>query len=207
MVYRVKLKNSDECATLDQHVYENLFQDPHLQKVEFFPNLRLHSSGCAVFQRTARSTPGKYETETIYLHKIIAERFLWDTRSAEKNLVVARNGNKLNCRLSNLVYQSRSVASRKRKSSSRLGYTGVYLDNNRYRAVICVERKSLHIGMFDTAEEAARAYNQKSRELYGENGKINIIEPENPVVDSDWSRVSPGGGGMFNSSKLAAGKD
>jgi hypothetical protein len=32
--------------------------------------------------------------------------------------------------------------------------------------------------MFDTAEEAALAYNKKSKELYGEEGKINIIKPK-----------------------------
>jgi len=31
--------------------------------------------------------------------------------------------------------------------------------------------------MFATAEEAALAYNKKSRELYGEDGKISIIKP------------------------------
>jgi len=33
----------------------------------------------------------------------------------------------------------------------------------------------MHIGMFATAEEAAMAYNKISRELYGDEGKINII--------------------------------
>ena len=31
--------------------------------------------------------------------------------------------------------------------------------------------------MFSTAEEAAMAYNKKSVELYGDDGKINIIKP------------------------------
>jgi hypothetical protein len=70
------------------------------------------------------------------------------------------------------------VASRKRKTSSKAGYTGVYQENNRFRAVISINRKSVHIGMFDTAEEAALAYNKKSKELYGEGGKINIIKPK-----------------------------
>ena len=32
--------------------------------------------------------------------------------------------------------------------------------------------------MFATAEEAALAYNKKSRELYGEDGKINVIKTQ-----------------------------
>ncbi|MCB0595156.1 MAG: Pathogenesis-related transcriptional factor and ERF protein [Lewinellaceae bacterium] len=178
MLYKVKLKNVDESVLLDDQVYEYLTTDPYLVKVDFIHNLRQHSSGCAVFQKTWKKADGGYKTETIYLHKLVAEKFLLETRSRGKNLVGAKNGNKLDCRLENLVYRSRSVASRKRKTSSKVGYTGVYKENNRYRAVISVDRKSVHIGMFDSAEEAALAYNKKSRELYGDDGKVNIIKPK-----------------------------
>ena len=176
MLYRVKLKNADADVLLDAEVYDYLINDPYLAKVKLLENLPLHPSGCAVFQKTWRKSSGGYKTETIYLHKLIAEKFLSHTRTAKKNLVGAQNNNKLDCRLSNLLYRSRATASRKRKTSSRVGYTGVYKENNRYRAVISAGNKSIHLGMFATAEEAALAYNKKSRELYGENGKINIIQ-------------------------------
>ena len=176
MLYKVKLKNVDESVLLDDQVYEYLTTDPYLVKVDFIHNLRQHSSGCAVFQKTWKKADGGYKTETIYLHKLVAEKFLLETRSRGKNLVGAKNGNKLDCRLENLIYRSRSVASRKRKTSSKVGYTGVYKENNRFRAVISVNRKSVHIGMFDTAEEAALAYNRKSKELYGDDGKMNVIK-------------------------------
>ncbi len=176
MLYKVKLKNADETVLLDDKVYEYLTRDPYLVKVDFINNLRRHSSGCAVFQKTWQKAEGGYKTETIYLHKLIAEKFLAKQRSATKNLVGAINGNKLDCRLENIVWRSRSVASRQRKTSSKCGYTGVYKENNRYRAVISINRKSVHIGMFATAEEAAMAYNEKSKELYGDDGKINIIK-------------------------------
>ncbi len=178
MLYKVKLKNADDNVLLDDHVYEHLTNDPYLQKVDFINNLRKHSSGCAFFQKTWKKADGNYKTETIYLHKLIAERFLSETKTEKANLVGAKNGNKLDCRLENLIYRSRAVASRKRKTSSQVGYTGVYKENNRYRAVISINRKSVHIGMFATAEEAALAYNKKSKELYGDDGKINIIKPK-----------------------------
>ncbi|MCP3927592.1 MAG: Pathogenesis-related transcriptional factor and ERF protein [Bacteroidetes bacterium] len=177
MLYKVKLKNADDNVLLDDKVYEYLTTDPYLVKVDFINNLRRHSSGCAVFQKTWKKASGGYKTETIYLHKLIAEKFLADTKTPTKRLVGAKNGNKLDCRMENLLYRSRSVASRKRKTSSKVGYTGVYKENNRYRAVISINRKSVHIGMFPTAEAAALAYNKKSRELYGDDGKINIIKP------------------------------
>ena len=173
------LKNSPERVLIDTQVYEELQQDQHLLEVNFFANLRLHSSHCVVFQKTYPRRDGKkgYRTETIYLHKLIAERYLSDQRDNSNNLVGCKNGNKLDCRLANLEYRSRAEASRKRKSSSKLGYTGVYKENNRYRAVISKNRKSIHIGMFATAEEAALAYNRKSVELYGKAGKLNVIRP------------------------------
>ena len=189
MIYRISLKNSEEYALLDHRVYEELSHDSYLNEMGVLDNLRTHSSGCAVFQKAVRKESGQgYKTITIYLHKLIAERYLSQNKSAKKNLVGSKNGNKLDCRLDNLEYRSRSVASRKRKSSSKLGYTGVYQENNRYRAVISVNRKSLHIGMFATPEEAM-AYNQKSLELYGPNGKLNVIQAH---VSHDNDQVDQG---------------
>ena len=184
MLYRVKLKNAEDHVLLDSEVYDFLVTDPYLVKIDFINNLRRHSSGCAVFQKTWRKASGDYKTETIYLHKFVAEKFLGHLKSDKKNLVGAKNGNKLDCRLENLTYRSRAVASRKRKTSSRVGYTGVYKENNRYRAVISVGRKTIHIGMYATAEEAALAYNRKSRELFGENGKINVIRQRSRAGNS-----------------------
>jgi hypothetical protein len=180
VLYKVKLKNADDNVLLDDKVYEWLTSDPYFVKVDFINNLRRHSSGCAVFQKTWKKADGQFKTETIYLHKVIAEKFLSHTKSKLNNLVGAKNGNKLDCRLENLVYRSRAVASRKRKTSSKTGYTGVYQENNRYRAVISIDRKSVHIGMFDTAEEAAMAYNKKSKEIYGDEGKVNVIKRKRP---------------------------
>lgn len=172
----MKLKNAGESVLLDDRVYEWLTSEPYFVKVDFLNNLRRHSSGCAVFQKTWKKADGEFKTETIYLHKLVAEKFLSHTRTKDKNLVGAKNGNKLDCRIDNLLYRSRSVASRKRKTSSRTGYTGVYKEANRYRAVISVNGKSLHLGMFDTPEEAAIAYNKKSREIFGEEGKLNVVQ-------------------------------
>ena len=176
MIYKVKLKNADEAVLLDDHVYEWLSTDPYLSKVELLHNLRKHSSGCAVFQKTWKKADGSFKTETIYLHKLIAEKFLNTQKTGNKRLVGAKNGDKLDCRVENILYRSRSVASRQRKTSSKTGYTGVYREHNRYRAVISIRGKSIHIGMFDTAEEAAAAYNKVSKETYGEEGKINRIK-------------------------------
>ena len=174
MLYKVKLKNADDVVLMDDQVYEYLTQDPYMVEIDLINNLRRHSSGCAVFQKTKKVGDG-YKTETIYLHKQIAEHFLGDTKTKEKKLVGARNGNKLDCRLENIEYRTRATASRKRKTSSKAGYTGVYKEGARYRAVISIDGKSKHLGMFDTPEEAAMEYNKYSKKHYGDEGKQNII--------------------------------
>lgn len=185
-MYTLSLKNTTDVVIIDKQVFEALSADPHLSQINFFNNLRKHSSGCVVFQKTyKRPAPAKgYRTETIYLHKLVAERFLADQRTDVKRLVGCKNGNKLDCRLNNLEYRSRAIASRKRRSSSKLGYTGVYQENNRYRAVISQNGRSIHIGMYATPEEAALAYNAKSLELFGKEGKINVIIPHATSGDS-----------------------
>lgn len=176
MLYKIKLKNSEDEVLLDDKVYEFLTTDPYLIKIDFINNLRKHSSGCAVFQRTWKESFRSYKNETIYLHKLIAEKFLSSSKTKDKRLVGALNGNKLDCRLENLAYRTRAVASRMRITNSREGYTGVYRENKRFRAVISVNKKTIHLGMYDTAEEAALAYNKKSLELFGEDGKQNKVK-------------------------------
>jgi len=176
VIYKVKLKNSEESVLLDAASYEWLTTDPYFAGIYIVNNLRRHSSGCAVFQKTWKKADGSYKTETYYLHKLIAEKYIGNQKDKVKKLVGAKNGDKLDCRVENLIFRSRSVASRQRKTSSSTGFTGVYREHKRFRAVISVNGKARHIGMFDTAEEAAAAYNKVSRELFGEEGKINKLK-------------------------------
>ena len=175
MIYKLKLKNSEETVLLDADVYNHLSTHAYYSRIKLLENLRKHSSGCAVFQKTWKKAEGGYKTETIYLHKLVAETFLSDDKTSTNSLVGAVNGNKLDCRLENIIWRSRAWASRQRKTTSQSGYMGVYRENNRFRAVISAHGKSIHIGMYDTAEEAALAYNKRSRELFGEKGKQNRI--------------------------------
>jgi len=179
MEVKVNLKNSDSFVLLDKKVYDALLKDEYVNKMGILDNLRQHSSGCAVYQKTWKSDEGDFKTETVYLHRYIAEHFLSDQFSKENNLVGARNGNKLDCRLENLIWRSRSTASRQRKTSSKTGYTGVYQENKKYRAIISINGKAVHLGMYDTPEAAAAAYNAKSKELYGTKAKINKIRASN----------------------------
>ena len=174
--HQVKIKNVDDFVILDDQGFTYITEDKDMQLLNLSDNLRLHSSGCVFFQKTMKISHSNYKTTTIYLHKLLAETFKIREKSNINNLVGFVNGNKLDCRLNNLIFRSRAVASRNRKTSSSSGYTGVYKEHNKYRSVISINGKSKHLGMFKTAEEAAKAFNEMSRKLYGVEGKQNLIE-------------------------------
>jgi len=67
----------------------------------------------------------------------------------------------------------------KRRCSSI--YKGVhwYKKGNKWCASICFNKKRLHIGLYDTEEEGAFAYNKKAIELFGEYAHLNVIKKLN----------------------------
>lgn len=175
MLYKINLKNANDAVIIDDFVHQHFENDLYLKSLNFEKNLRLHSSGYAVFQKAWRQKDQSYKTETIYLHKRIAEKFIPMPKSDEKLIVRVINGNKLDCRIKNLEWATMAKASRKGRNYGETGYRGVRKDGKRYRATIYVNRKAIHIGMYETPEEAAIAYNEKSKEYFGDEGKINSI--------------------------------
>ncbi len=174
--HQVKIKNVDDFVILDDQGFEYITKNNDMILLNLVNNLRLHSSGCVFFQKTIKVSHSNYKTTTIYLHKLLAETFKINEKTKINNLVGFVNGNKLDCRLNNLIFRSRAVASRNRKTSSSTGYTGVYKEHNKYRSVISINGKSKHLGMFKTAEDAAKAFNEMSKTLYGEEGKQNKLD-------------------------------
>jgi len=58
---------------------------------------------------------------------------------------------------------------RKKQSNNKSGFKNVRLTpNGKFRAYITVNKKQIHLGNFDTGEEAYEAYKTKALELYGE---------------------------------------
>jgi hypothetical protein len=94
------------------------------------------------------------------------------------------NGNKLDNRLCNLRRASPSTNNQNvAKNKGKFKYTGVSgrINTGIYRASISVGKgKTVHLGSFNTEEEAAWIYDQKALELHGEHALINgVQEPEN----------------------------
>lgn len=82
------------------------------------------------------------------------------------------NNTKLNLRLCS---HSENMRNQRIPKNNKTGFKGVtsYL-KNKYRAMISHENKSFHIGVYETAEEAAKAYDDKAIELFGEYARTNF---------------------------------
>ncbi|GAB4486532.1 MAG: hypothetical protein OHK0019_00360 [Saprospiraceae bacterium] len=62
------------------------------------------------------------------------------------------------------------------RSSNTSGFRGVSFDKKggKWCAIVGHERKLIRLGKFDNPEDAARAYDTKAREIYGERAKLNF---------------------------------
>lgn len=92
------------------------------------------------------------------------------------------NGNKLdNCRwnLKYLNFQAHQMT-RPKQSNNQSGFKGVHWKapqgtrRGAWIAQIGNHKTRLYIGRYATAEEAARAYDEKAYELYGEIAQLNF---------------------------------
>lgn len=91
-----------------------------------------------------------------------------------------KNNDGLDNRRSNLRLSNNSLNQANRKKSlnpSTSMYKGVSFEKSRNKWIskIKCNQKDIWIGRFDTEEEAARAYNDKAFELFGNYSKLNRI--------------------------------
>ncbi len=90
-----------------------------------------------------------------------------------KILIDHRDRNPLNCQRYNLrpSTHSQNMANRK---VSKIGFLGVFNCGNKFQSCIRKNKKLHYLGSFNTAEEAARAYDKKAVELHGEFANLNF---------------------------------
>lgn len=135
-----------------------------------------HSKNTWYALRNTRNATG--HKRTISLH-----RFLLDAQSGEQ--VDHVNGNALDCRRDNLRLATATQNAQNCGKKSRTSpYKGVSFDSVRcdrhaprtkpWMAKIGHRYQTINIGRFATAEEAARAYDAKARELFGAFARLNF---------------------------------
>ena len=77
-----------------------------------------------------------------------------------------------------LCSSQQNSMNRKPYSSTESGYKGVRKASNRsWMAMVIKSKVRYYLGVFSTPEQAAHAYDQKAKELFGEFARLNF--PEN----------------------------
>lgn len=107
---------------------------------------------------------------TIYMHRLL---LLPDPDQS----VDHKNGNGLDNRRANLrVADACGQARNSRKGGGVSRFRGVYLNRNtgRWYAQVSIRDRSIHLGTFDSEEEAALARDAAARVHYGEFGRFNF---------------------------------
>lgn len=129
-----------------------------------------HSEGYA--SRNAKKADG-VSGNTIYMHRVIAERagFMMTERIDHKD------GNGFNNRRTNLRTASnqKNLANRGPNKNNKSGFKGVSRDRGKWAAQIKVSGRHLHLGYFDSKNEAAKAYNAAAMKHFGEFAYQNPV--------------------------------
>ena len=127
-----------------------------------------YSNGYAV-----RADKSGWSRGQVLMHRVVAQ-------APDGIDVDHKDLDRLNCTRENLRLASRSQNGANRPATKRntTGYKGVQPSGNAYkrpyRAEIRFLGKNIYLGSFETAEEAARAYDAKAVELFGEFAYTNF---------------------------------
>ncbi|AFC22054.1 putative homing endonuclease [Cronobacter phage vB_CsaP_GAP52] len=87
------------------------------------------------------------------------------------------DGNPLNNDFHNIreATNQQNLRNMSKRSNATSRFKGVCRKRNKWRAYIAVDSKQINLGVFVNEEDAARAYNQKAIELFGEFAKVNNV--------------------------------
>lgn len=112
---------------------------------------------------------GSQKRKTRMMHRFILD--------AEKGTEIDHiNGDKLDNRRENIRFVTRNQNQQKVHQANSTGFRGVRLERKKWRSRIYFDKKEINLGLFVTPEEAAKAYDIKAKELYGEHALHNFSE-------------------------------
>lgn len=119
------------------------------------------------------------KSNTIYACNNIGRmhRIIMDAKKGE--IIDHLDGNGLNNQKSNLRNCTFQENMRNKRTWGKIKYNGVSFNkktkNFPFRCRITINKKSIHLGYFKTAELAAKEYNKNALLYFGEYAKLNIL--------------------------------
>lgn len=86
------------------------------------------------------------------------------------------NGDPLDNRKSNLriCTNQQNLFNRGKQKNNTTGYKGVSFSNGKFRSKTVLNGKSKHLGSFDNAVDAAKAYDEFAKKHHGEFARLNF---------------------------------
>lgn len=158
----LSLQNSNELCMVDDLDYENLLK----YKWYIMKNNYVRASFRSLKRKDNR----------IGIHRYLM--------NCPDHLVVDHiDGNPLNNQRSNLrlATNSQNICNSKKQKNTLSKYIGVSYSKTenrtkKWRAACEKSNKMIYIGRYQTEIEAALAYNEKVKEIFGEFAKLNIIK-------------------------------
>lgn len=164
--YRFIPLTQDYWAMVDAEDYERVMQFKWQVDVDYHPNGVVKG----IYATSGLPREGKKPT-TQKLH-----RFILGVTNPQIH-IDHENHNGLNCRRYNLRLSdaTRNQWNSRRKYNSISGFKGVdfYKMLGKWRARINVNRETIYLGFFDSAEDAARAYDAAALRYHGEFALTN----------------------------------
>jgi hypothetical protein len=114
----------------------------------------------------------KERGKKVFLHNFIGQRMgiIADVKDVGK--IDHTNRNPLDCRRENLRFSSRNQNNANSETKSDSGFRGVYKHNKKWKAIV----GETYLGVFETAEKAARAYDVVAKKKFGEFAILNFPE-------------------------------
>lgn len=113
----------------------------------------------------------RYEGKQVYLHRAIMG---FPDKSVDHVNQVKSDNRRVNLRLATTSQNRANITVRGDNTS---GFKGVswHKITKKWRADITVNKKQSYIGSYKTKEEAAKAYNRKALEIFGEFAALNEV--------------------------------